>query len=218
MQTSVKHEVWIWNYSGSNVEQYRKHGKLLKLQSYGSTNVVMWIRKLDIDTKAEQKQQSCVFWEQWLLVMCLITSEVKVWERKSIWSKMAPTFGKGGKYPCTKNKHESEPKGKRDLGCARLRWIQSKVKLSLSLNKHHSMIMYWWSEGILNLGTRWRWVVSFTPQQLYPRYLLDRKLGELSSRSGRDGEKISHHFSHRELKSRRPGRSPFSVLTELPWH
>jgi hypothetical protein len=35
---------------------------------------------------------------------------------------------------------------------------------------------------ILNLGTRWRWVVGFTPRPLYPqgkspRYPLDRRLG-----------------------------------------
>jgi hypothetical protein len=35
---------------------------------------------------------------------------------------------------------------------------------------------------ILDLGNRWRWVVSFTPRPLYPQgkspwYLLDRRLG-----------------------------------------
>jgi hypothetical protein len=46
---------------------------------------------------------------------------------------------------------------------------------------------------ILDLGTRWRWVVSFAPQPLYPqgqspRYPLNRRLGRLPSRSGRGGE------------------------------
>jgi len=46
---------------------------------------------------------------------------------------------------------------------------------------------------ILNLGTRWRWVVSFTPQPLYPWgkspwYPLDRRLGGPYSQSGRGGE------------------------------
>jgi hypothetical protein len=41
----------------------------------------------------------------------------------------------------------------------------------------------------LNLGTNWRWVVSFTPLPLYtrgksPRYPLDRRLGGPESRSG----------------------------------
>jgi hypothetical protein len=46
---------------------------------------------------------------------------------------------------------------------------------------------------ILNLGTRWRWVVSFMPRLLYPqgknlRYPLNRRLGALHSRSGRGVE------------------------------
>jgi hypothetical protein len=50
------------------------------------------------------------------------------------------------------------------------------------------------SPRILDLGTRWRWVVSFTPQPLYsqgkdPWYPLDRRLGGPQSRSGRCGEK-----------------------------
>jgi hypothetical protein len=60
------------------------------------------------------------------------------------------------------------------------------------------MKAYWGSGGIvqriLDLGTRWKWVVSFTPRPLYhqgesPWYPLDRKLGETQSRSGRGGEK-----------------------------
>jgi hypothetical protein len=47
--------------------------------------------------------------------------------------------------------------------------------------------------SILDLGTRWSWVVSFTPRPLYlqgksPRYPLDRRLGGTQSRSGRGGE------------------------------
>jgi len=39
---------------------------------------------------------------------------------------------------------------------------------------------------ILNLGARWRWVVSFTPRPLYRRgknlrYALDRRLGGLDA-------------------------------------
>jgi hypothetical protein len=57
---------------------------------------------------------------------------------------------------------------------------------------HHVMAIYGRVEmksRILNLGTRWRWVVSFTPQPLYPqvnflRYPLDRRF---LSRSGRCG-------------------------------
>jgi hypothetical protein len=46
---------------------------------------------------------------------------------------------------------------------------------------------------ILNLGTRWKWVVSFTPQPPYSvgntgRYPFVRTLGGSNSRSGRGGE------------------------------
>jgi hypothetical protein len=50
---------------------------------------------------------------------------------------------------------------------------------------------------ILDLGTRWRWVVSFTPRSLYlqgksPLYPLDRRLGGPQMRSGHGvKEKIS---------------------------
>jgi hypothetical protein len=45
---------------------------------------------------------------------------------------------------------------------------------------------------ILDLGTRWRWVVSLTPRPLYPQrespwYPLDRRLGGPQSLSGRGG-------------------------------
>jgi hypothetical protein len=55
------------------------------------------------------------------------------------------------------------------------------------------MKAYWGSgriaKHILDLGTVWRWVVSFTPRPLYPQekipwYPLDRRLGGLQSRSG----------------------------------
>jgi hypothetical protein len=53
--------------------------------------------------------------------------------------------------------------------------------------EHHVMKAYWGS------GTRWRWVVSFTPRPLYlqgktPWYPLYRRLGGPQSRSGRGGE------------------------------
>jgi hypothetical protein len=51
--------------------------------------------------------------------------------------------------------------------------VNVKVKLSLCLNKHHAMKAYWEVEVYLHsffeLGTRWRWVVNFTPRLLYPR-------------------------------------------------
>jgi hypothetical protein len=48
---------------------------------------------------------------------------------------------------------------------------QYSYKLLLWLTKHHAMKRYWESGGIapriLSLGTRWRWVVSFTPRPLW---------------------------------------------------
>jgi hypothetical protein len=66
------------------------------------------------------------------------------------------------------------------------------------LTKHHAMEEYWGKGGIaphiLDLGTRWRWMVSFTPQLLYPPqekttwYLLDRRLGGPQNQSGHSSE------------------------------
>jgi hypothetical protein len=53
------------------------------------------------------------------------------------------------------------------------RIVKVKVKLSLCLTEHHAMKTYGESGGIapriLDLGTRKRRVVSFTPRPLYPR-------------------------------------------------
>jgi hypothetical protein len=71
------------------------------------------------------------------------------------------------------------------------------VKLSLCLTKHQAMKTYWGSGGIaphiLDLGTKCRWVVSFTPRSLYlqcksPCYPLLRRLGGPQRRSGCSGE------------------------------
>jgi hypothetical protein len=73
----------------------------------------------------------------------------------------------------------------------------SKLSLCFSLTEHHAMKVYWRSgfitPRILDLGTRWRWVVSFTPLPLYtqgnsPWCPLHRRLDGPQSRSGRGGE------------------------------
>jgi hypothetical protein len=56
------------------------------------------------------------------------------------------------------------------------------------------MVKWRYSSTILNLGTRWRWVVNFTPRPLYsqgksPRYRLGRRLGGFRIRSGSCGER-----------------------------
>jgi hypothetical protein len=73
----------------------------------------------------------------------------------------------------------------------------SKVKLSLCFNwppRHEGVLG---SRGIapriLDCGSTWRWLVSFTPQPLYPQgkspcYPLDRELCRTQSRSGRGGQ------------------------------
>jgi hypothetical protein len=69
-----------------------------------------------------------------------------------------------------------------------------------ALTEHHAIKAYLGSGGmgpcILNLGTRWIWVVSFTPRPLYSQgksqwYPLHRRLGWPQSRPGRDEEKNS---------------------------
>jgi hypothetical protein len=79
----------------------------------------------------------------------------------------------------------------------------TKTNAVLNQAPRHEEI--WGSGGIapriLNLGTIWRWVVSFTPRLLYPRgkrpqYPLDRRLGGTQSPAGRDGEdKKSLHIA-----------------------
>jgi hypothetical protein len=88
------------------------------------------------------------------------------------------------------------------------------------------MKMCWESGGIapciLNLGTTWTWVVTFTPRPLYPRVEsprcpYDKKLGGRQNRYGRCGEeKKSYHCPSRELNTGRPARSLVTILTELP--
>jgi hypothetical protein len=73
--------------------------------------------------------------------------------------------------------------------------IKVKVKLSLCLiNKAPRMEEWRYSYTILDLGTGWRLVVSFTllplsPRGNRPRYPLNRRLGGPQSRSGSYEEK-----------------------------
>jgi hypothetical protein len=77
----------------------------------------------------------------------------------------------------------------------------------------------YWESGctvphILDLGTRWRWVVSFTPWSLYPqgrnlRYPLDRRLGEPQSQCGHtvEGKNSQPSLGIEPQISYRPARS-----------
>jgi len=65
---------------------------------------------------------------------------------------------------------------------------------SKTATEHQGMEEWRYSSTHSYLGTRWRWVVSFTPRPLYPqgkspRYALDRRLGGPQNRSGYGGEK-----------------------------
>jgi hypothetical protein len=80
------------------------------------------------------------------------------------------------------------------------------------------MKAYWRSGGItpfFDLGTRWRWVVSFTARPLYPQvkspwYPLHRKLGGPQGLSGRSSE-AKNSQTPLEIEPQnpdRPARSP----------
>jgi hypothetical protein len=82
--------------------------------------------------------------------------------------------------------------------------------------EHHVIKAYFRSGGkvprILDLDTRWRWVVSFTSRSFYPQgkspwYLLDRRLGGPQSRSRHGGE---------ENPSNHPARSPALYHWAIP--
>jgi hypothetical protein len=77
---------------------------------------------------------------------------------------------------------------------------QSKVKLFLCLTNyalcHHGICGSRCIDPcFLDLGTSWRWVISFTPWPFYPqrkspRYPLDRMLGRPQNQSGRHEEEL----------------------------
>jgi hypothetical protein len=73
-------------------------------------------------------------------------------------------------------------------------WNKNKLrKYYCAVTGHHAMKAYEGSRGIapriLDLGTRWKWVVSFTPIYFRGKNPLDRRLGGSHSRSGRGVEK-----------------------------
>jgi hypothetical protein len=91
-----------------------------------------------------------------------------------------------------------------DIPSQNTRWgVFLALLLSLNCNntaltKHHAMKAYWIggiATRILELGTRLRWIVSFTFRSLYPQgkspcYPLDRRLRGPQSRSASGGEEI----------------------------
>jgi hypothetical protein len=99
------------------------------------------------------------------------------------------------------------------------------VPVLFFLTEHHTMKAYWGRWGtapcILELGTWWRWLISFTPWPLYPQekrpcYLLNRRLGGTQSWSGHGGEEKNSQPL--------PGLKPLIIqpiaqcyTTELSW-
>jgi hypothetical protein len=67
--------------------------------------------------------------------------------------------------------------------------------------RHMGELRY--SSNILDLGTRWRWVVSFILRPLYPRYPLGRRLGGPQSRSGSCGEEKNVSAENRDNLNQR---------------
>jgi hypothetical protein len=90
--------------------------------------------------------------------------------------------------------------------------------------EHHAMKAYWGSGGIspriLDLGSRWTPVVSFTPRPLYPQgktapYPLDRRLGGPQSRSGH-GEEEKIPSSCRYSNPRSSSSLPDAMIVSYP--
>jgi hypothetical protein len=84
---------------------------------------------------------------------------------------------------------------------------KGKVKLSLCTKPWRRFGgVEVWLHAFFDLGTRWRWVVSFTPRPLYPqgkspRYPLDRKLGGPQSRYGHGVEEKNFQPLKRKMKA-----------------
>jgi hypothetical protein len=104
------------------------------------------------------------------------------------------------------NRNKEEPLGN---------WARQKAnaKLSLYVTKYRALKTYWGSGGIapciLDVGTRWKWVVSFTPRPLCTHCIADW-VGLIAGIDAMTKRKISHHCPCRELNPSRPAR-----LTEL---
>jgi hypothetical protein len=72
---------------------------------------------------------------------------------------------------------------------------------------------------ILTLSARWRWMVSFTSQPLYPRYPLDRRLNGFQSRSDTAVARTKiPSLPCRKSNLGRPAHSLVTILTELSFN
>jgi hypothetical protein len=95
------------------------------------------------------------------------------------------------------------------------------ILILLLLKKRYEDMGEWrYSSTFIDLGTRWRWVVSFTPLQLYPWrrslwYPLDRRQGGPQSWSGHCGEEKNLALPGTEpWPSSCPNCDPVTVIKE----
>jgi hypothetical protein len=117
--------------------------------------------------------------------------------------------------------------------------VKVKVKLSLCLTKNHPLNAYpslsQWSHHedilgewgiaprILNLGTRWRWVVSLTPRPLYSQVKRPRNPEPIGYEAGLASEPEWSRWRRerntslplRKTNPGRPARSLVIILSEL---
>jgi hypothetical protein len=98
--------------------------------------------------------------------------------------------------------------------------VPTKVKFPWALTEHHAIKAYWESGDtaprILNLGTRLRWVVTFTSRPLYSQgknlwYPLYRRLGGPQSRSVHGDEEAAGNRTPDH-----PARSPALYRWAIP--
>jgi hypothetical protein len=99
--------------------------------------------------------------------------------------------------------------------------VKGKVVPVLNYAMKASGVCVCIDQRIIDLGTSWRWVVSFTPQPLYPRgrncrYPLDRRLGGPQNRSRRRGEEKNLVPTGTRAPTPRPSSpQPLAIPTAL---
>jgi hypothetical protein len=116
------------------------------------------------DRATHQRHYRLVIWCHWFGNLWRMIPATK-WEETSPWTCNVWLHTEEQQL----NKWELQQKVRElQASCLPPPWLKGKkVKLSLCLTKYHAMKTCWGSGDtapcILDLGIRWRWVVSFTP-------------------------------------------------------
>jgi hypothetical protein len=79
---------------------------------------------------------------------------------------------------------------------------------------------WWYSCTILDIGTRWRFVISFTPQPIYPRKRTSSThwiAGWVGSTAGLDTAEKRKILACRKLNLGLPARMMVEDLSIYPW-